>query len=239
MATMAEMIKTTINGKWDILLPKHRADRKEWPTWEYKRLESMHNVITTKYAHDPVVYYIGAEEGDMAALLAMWGAKLVLFEPNEKVWSNIKAIWRFNKLEEPLLCLPAFASDKSQLANSNVGMRGFPPVADGPLLGDHGFRELLDPGEIPQIRIDDIHKPIPDMISIDVEGSEGKVLRGAEQTLRKYHPRIYLSLHPEFLRNYNEWGAELRKWIKELGYKETLLDYPLHEVHLLYEADIS
>ena len=39
----------------------------------------------------------------------------------------------------------------------------------------------------------------------------------------------------EFLRTYDEWGAELRQWIIGLGYKETLLDYPLHEVHLLYE----
>ena len=33
---------------------------------------------------------------------------------------------------------------------------------------------------------------------------------------------------------YGEWGAELRDWLIELGYKETLIDYPLHEVHLHY-----
>ena len=28
--------------------------------------------------------------------------------------------------------------------------------------------------------------------------------------------------------------AELRDWLIKLGYKETLIDYPLHEVHLHY-----
>ncbi len=42
---MAEMIKCKINGKFDIILPKHRADRPEWYTdngWKKKRLEHMH-----------------------------------------------------------------------------------------------------------------------------------------------------------------------------------------------------
>lgn len=227
---------TKINNKWDIWLPDHRADRKEWPSWEYKRLESIRK--TTKPGD--VVYYVGAEEGDMAALLAMWGAKLVLIEPNEKVWPNIKAIWESNKLSLPLYCFLGFASDKSKALGEKVVYDCFPACADGEVIGNHGFKELRDPASIAQIKIDDLAYMFkPDMISIDVEGSEGKVLRGAEQTLRKHHPRIYLSLHPEFLRNYNEWGAELRKWIIDLGYKETLLDYPLHEVHLMYEADIS
>lgn len=220
------MQETLINGKWRLWLPKHRAEREEWPTWEYKRLESMHK--TTKPGD--VVYYVGAEEGDMAALLAKWGAKLVLFEPNEKVWPNIKAIWEANRLRPPE-CFVGFASDRTTIGGHE---HAWPKCSYGPLIGDHGFKELKDAGYIPQTRLDDAGL-IPDMIAIDVEGSEGKVLRGAEEKLRKHKPRIYLSLHPEFLRDYGEWGAELRKWIIDLGYKETLLDYPLHEVHLMYD----
>ena len=226
---------TKINNKWDIWLPDHRADRKEWPTWEYKRLESMHK--TTK--PDDIVYYVGAEEGDMAGLLAMWGAKLLMFEPNDKVWPQIKAIFDANKVQ-PLGVFPGFASDITNYADlKGKPIHEWPDWVNGPIIAAHGFKELKDPDNIPQVRIDDvlteITVPPPDMISLDVEGSEGRVLRGAEQTLRKYRPRIYLSLHPEFLRTYGEWGAELRKWIMDLGYKETLLDYPLHEVHLYYD----
>lgn len=231
---MTEMVKCVINGEYEIILPKHRADRPEWYTetgWEKKRLAHMKS--TTKKGD--VVYYIGAEEGDMCALLASWGTHLQMFEPNERVWPNIKAIWEANNLPFPVL-ITGFASDES------VGTPQIHTVMnliDGEVIHDHGFKELRDPGEIAQIKIDDyVHESrIPDMISLDVEGSEGRVLRGAEQTLRKYHPRIYLSLHPEFLHEqYGEWGAELRRWIIDLGYKETLIDYPLHEVHLFYEA---
>lgn len=222
---------TKINGKWDIWLPDHRAARPEWPTWEEKRLAHMNKTIKP----GDVVYYVGAEEGDMCGLLAMWGAKLFLFEPNDKVWPNIRAIWEANNLIAPV-CWAGFASD---ITTQGGGVVSWPASADGELIGDHGFKELKDPGDIKQTTIDDYvkYRDVPNVISLDVEGSEGKVLRGAEQTLRKYHPKIYLSLHPEFLRTYDEWGAELRKWIMDLGYKETLLDYPLHEVHLIYEEE--
>src|SRR5882672_1960561 len=104
---MAEMIKTMLNGEYEIILPKHRADRAEWYTeegWERERLKALEaeikHQINTKLSS--VVYYIGAEEGEMAALCQMWGAKVVLFEPNKLVWPNIKAIWEANDLEMPM-----------------------------------------------------------------------------------------------------------------------------------------
>lgn len=230
------MKSVKVNGRWDIILPDHRADRPEWlienDGWEKARLDSMFE--TTKPGD--IVYYIGAEEGDMCGLLAMWGAKLVMFEPNVRVWPNIKAIWEANKLDPDTTFYSCFLSDM----NTGNVLSGVVDGIQGDVIPDHGFKELRDPGEISQIRLDEIVNAtgnVPTMISLDTEGSEGRILRGAEQTLRKYHPRIYLSLHPEFLHEqYDEWGAELRRWVMDLGYKETLLDYPLHEVHLMYEA---
>lgn len=235
---MAEMVEAVLNGQYKIILPKHRADRPEWYTetgWEKPRLDSMH--ATTKKGD--VVYYVGAEEGDMCGLLATWGAELVMFEPNERVSPNIKAIWEANKLNPPLAYFEGFAANVTDLKGKDALHIGkFPASADGEVIGDHGFKELAYESDVvPQIKIDDLVEQIapPDMITMDVEGSEFEVLKGAEQVIEKYHPRIYLSLHPEFLfRMFDTYGYDVRHWIMDRGYKETFLDYQ-HEVHFLYE----
>lgn len=223
-----------INGEWDIMLPLHRADRPEWyrpEGWEKKRLQKLHEVINGM--DKPVVYYVGAEEGDMAALCAMWGADMVLFEPNEKVWPNIRAIWDHNHLKMPV-CFVGFASNEDNYIHLLPTDFSF---AEGEVIGDHGFKELQDPGNIPQIKIDtfsEMSKTPPNIISIDVEGSEWEVLKGAEKTLYEHHPHIFLSGHPEFMfRIYGQYLYDLRAWIKHIGYHEEIIDYQ-HEVHLHY-----
>lgn len=235
---MPKMIPVKINGRWTLKLPEHRAARPEWTApegWEKPRLDHMRS--TTK--KDDIVIYIGAEEGDMCALLTKWGAHVAMFEPNPDVWSNIKAIWEANNLDEPYICYAGFAGpETTENAESALYMGKFPPSADGPVIAEHGFKSLHQAdGSIPSIKLDVLGMSglIPDMISIDVEGAEWEVLKGAESLLRNAHPRIYLSLHPEFLFEiYGRYAVELRSWIKQFGYKETLLDYQ-HEVHLVYE----
>lgn len=232
---IVKMVDTLINNKWYILLPEHRAARPEWPTWEQERLQSMFE--TTKKGD--VVYYIGAEIGDMAALLAMWGAEVMLFEPNKKAWPQLRLVFEANKVK-PLGAFPGFASDKTDFKYlKGRPIHEWPDWVNGEVVSNHGFKELIEPGDIPQIKIDDVVEeptiPPPNMITLDVEGAEGRVLRGAEQTLKEYHPLIYLSLHYDFLyKVYGEDHWELRKWIKDLGYKETLLGEQAHEQHVMY-----
>lgn len=231
------MIKAKLNGEFEIILPKHRADRPEWYTdkgWEKKRLQSMHENL----GKGDVIYYVGAEEGEMCALCQMWGAKVVMFEPNDKVWPNIKAIWEANKLELPLAVFSGFAANKTT-PNAPLIVKGFPDSANGEVIHDHGFKELHDAGNIPQVKIDDLVelKEVfpPTALTMDVEGAEWEVLQGAEETIKKYHPKIWLSLHPEFLfRIYGKYSYEVRRWLIDMGYKETLLDYQ-HEAHFFYE----
>jgi len=237
-----EMVKCKLNGQFDIVLPKHRADRPEWYTekgWERKRLDSMSKNI----GEGDIVLYIGAEEGEMCALCQMWGAKVVMVEPNDKVWPNIKAIWDANKLDLPLEVYSGFcgAESSDNFVDGRYGMYNlkgeavgeWPESAYGEVIHDHGFKELHDPDNIPIVKVDSI-PVVPTVITMDVEGAEWEVLKGAEQTLKNYKPIIYLSLHPEFLfRIYEKYSYEVRQWIKELGYNEKLLEYE-HEVHLVY-----
>ena len=236
---MTEMKKVVVNGEFEITLPEHRAARPDWYQphgWEKPRLKHMSQNISS----DDVMYYVGAEEGEFAALCQMWGAEVVLFEPNPKVWSHFPLLWSANNLELPLVCIPGFASDKINNL-SRIYYNEWPPEVNDVIEAAHGFKELYLEGDTyGQITIDSCvydHKiKPPTAISLDVEGSEWRVLGGAEKVLIEHKPKIWLSGHPEFmLQQWNESLYNLRQWIKGLGYKETILDYQ-HEVHLYYES---
>lgn len=234
------MIDTNLNGLDQLIIPQHRAERPEWHTekgWEKIRHKSMKDNIGSK----DVVYYVGAEEGEFPALCAKWGASVYMFEPNPKVWPNIKAIWQANKL--PLaFCFTGFASNETtaELWNQNT-KDNWPRYADNEVIGNHGFKELYQEADnYPQYRLDDVYSYYgskPTVLTMDVEGSEFEVLKGAEKTIIECKPKIWLSLHPEFLFDqWNVYGREVRDWIIDRGYNEQLLDYQ-HEVHFLYTAN--
>ncbi len=243
------MVKSKLNGKYELYLPEHRANREEWHNekgWEKARLESMHKHI----GKGDVVYYVGAELGEMAALCQMWGAEVVLFEPNFSAWPSIKKTWEANKLKNPLACYAGFASNVHQpippkpdiaLLNGKgweIGEDGFPLSANGEIVEAHGFSELyLEADGLPQYRIDNLVaeglKP-PTVITADVEGADMQVLYGAKKTIEQYHPKIWMSWHPEF--QFDQYGIYLRNardWLIDRGYSETFLDYE-HEIHMLY-----
>jgi FkbM family methyltransferase len=73
----------------------------------------------------------------------------------------------------------------------------------------------------PQITIDGFcaeRELRPDLIKIDVEGAEYGVLKGAETTLRRWRPRIFLSVHPTQLYLLGSDVESLGRLIADLGY---------------------
>jgi FkbM family methyltransferase len=246
---IAQMVKARLNGEFDIILPKHRADRPEWYTeagWERQRLAALRSEIIRQRSGgiEPVVYYVGAEEGEMPALCQMWGAKVVMFEPNPLVLPNVKAIWEANKLEKPHALFVGFASNVTEANPEHLNplavgfAKDWPEAANGEIIGNHGFKELYQEADaFPQIRLDDMPDGVlpPTIISFDCEGSEWQVMKGAERIMRELHPTIFASISPEFM--FHQWGQysrDFRNWLIDMGYKETLLDYQ-HELHCLYE----
>lgn len=242
----AEMVEATLNGQFKIILPKHRADRPDWYTeagWEKPRLKAMYECI--KEQDKPVVYYVGAEEGEMPALCQMWGADVVMFEPNPYVFPNIRAIWEANKLAPPAGVYVGFASSKTDEhpehlhpAITGKEIDGWAECAYGEVIGNHGFKELYQEADaFPQIKIDDYVERtgiVPTVLTFDCEGSDWEVCKGAEQTLRNHRPVIFASIHPEFMfHQFGEYAHDFRNWLIDIGYKETFLDYQ-HEAHFMY-----
>lgn len=235
------MIPTLINEKWSILLPEDQAVRPFWPYWEKERLASMYENIKT----GDIVFDVGAAWGDFPALFTMWGANTVLFEPNPLVWPNIRVTWEANQLPMPKGYFVGFASnhtDEHPFAEEEIIRQperdGWPACAYGEVIGNHGFRNVIERyHDTPQIKIDDYCKKYdiyPDLMTLDVEGAEFEVLKGAEDVLRNRKPLVYVSIHPESMANdYPYTDVDLHAFMASLGYSGEHLATD-HEVHYLF-----
>jgi FkbM family methyltransferase len=60
-----------------------------------------------------------------------------------------------------------------------------------------------------------------DIIKADVEGFELKVLRGAEQTLARFRPTLFLEVDDGNLRQQGDSAAALIGWLEQHGYRAT------------------
>lgn len=239
------MIPTVINGQWELLLPEHRAARAEWTSdagWERERLDSMHAHIRP----GDLVFDIGTEEGDLSALYATWVGPeggVCLFEPTDRTWPNVRAIFEANGLTSRIKGIWAgFASDQTVPADGRSGdpneqRDGWPVSAYGPVIGDHGFSVIVERPDFPQVRLDDYASErglTPDVITMDVEGAELRVVRGAERILNEVRPLLWISEHPQFMVDtFGDSQADLHKFVEGCGYRSTLLATD-HEQHHFY-----
>jgi len=241
---------TKINGKYEIWLPEHRAAREQWDLanggWEVERIEAMLDVLTPK----DILFDIGTEEGDISALLVKEsGCQIVMFEPNDRVWPCIRLIWEANELHYPLNFFGGFLSSKTTTPGE---FKSFDKLLTEGMIPDHGFKQLYENyPDVPQMTMDeycDMMKVYPTVITMDVEGAEWDVIKGAQKTLREKKPIIFMSVHPEFLfdsyRNEGEWKEKygercfvvhMLRFISELGYTYRVIEWDYHECHFRFD----
>lgn len=221
------MKPTLINNKWQLLLPKHRANRPGWKFWEYERNAAMYAAIRP----GDIIVDVGAEEGDLSALYASWaGTAPILIEPSPKMWPWIRQTFVANNLE---------------IGKEFVGfvgkenIKGTPQDTNVETIPDPGFAHINEnDGTIPQIKLDDLVETC-DIITMDVEGGEYDVLLGAKGLIARCKPIIFISVHPEFLRErYNMTPDDLLVLMEHhYGYTGTYLGYD-HEYHWLYKPNL-
>lgn len=243
---MSGFAPVTINDRWTLELPAHRVDALPWSVWERERIASMHQHLRPS----DVIVDVGAEEGDLPALWASWGCRVVLVEPDPKVWPNMRAIWQANRLEAPLACFVGFASDVTDPgfthdATLNPAVAtggGWPPSAFGPVTDAHAFRHLSQQADsTPQVTLDDLCDPLHvDAITIDVEGSELRVLRGARDLLLGDRPLVWVSCHLDERWMIEEYGGttsdDVSVFMAECGYRGELLAVD-HEMHMKFTPE--
>lgn len=60
---------------------------------------------------------------------------------------------------------------------------------------------------------------MPDVIKLDVEGAEVRVLRGMEKLMKRYAPKIFVEVHPEKLPNFQASADEVLLLLIDNGYE--------------------
>ncbi|MCD6056560.1 MAG: FkbM family methyltransferase [Thermomicrobiales bacterium] len=223
---------------FDIVVPDSVADwdavRGPDSPWERERIKSMLSILR----RGDVLYDIGAEHGWMSVIfgLHVGGENMVLVEPSQDFWPNIKMGWDENGLHMPLATAQAFAGDASE---GDIYVRSWTPFIDGPECPAMAYRHPNNHADsIKTVSIDQLSlatgKP-PKGITIDVEGAELGVLKGAERTLVGDRPNVWVSVHEDLMiRDFGTTPQELVSYMEGLNFRLYNLGYD-HEQHMYFQ----
>lgn len=234
---------TRLNGRWTIRLPSHRAIQwlQDPAGWEVERIAAMADTIRPGHT----VWDIGAEQGDITALLASWVPEgtLVAVEPNPWVWPCIRAIFDENDLTPPVATYVGFVGSKPMVPTNPDGIRrgffrGWPECATGIIDPAAGFAHLAqEQDRVPTTTVDELVKRtglVPDVVTMDVEGSEWFVLRGATLTLARHRPVVFVSIHEQFMADFfGQSPADVHHLMDRAGYVGSHLATD-HEAHWMF-----
>lgn len=216
-------------------LPRPLADWDVWDYWEKERVESMRQHLQPGMT----LFDVGTEQGwcDLIYAVFVGPENMVLIEPTPEFWPNIQATWERNFGDEvPLESYDGLFSDVT--TDKRTQFHVWPDSADGSLIDRNSYKYIHEHGEtIPQMRLDDFVARtgvVPQALTIDVEGSELLVLRGAAATLWEHSPLVWVSLHPTMMAdNYGTTPEQLHSYMAGFGYTGTHLATD-HEEHWLF-----
>lgn len=209
------MRTTYINGRWPIKLPDHRADfHDERPWWEAARLADMYAWTRASYSDKKggVLIDVGSEEGDLTALFASWGWNVAFIDPSQDWIKQTHAIFAENGLTPG----PSFIG----LAD-NVFKPGTPVT-------EARFVTIDEPA--PRMELDRFANWLdrtPDAVTMDVEGSELRVLEGATQLLKE-DVVWWISVHDAD--PHAAMPSKVHELMRDHGYDDQFLAYD-HEFH--------
>ncbi len=193
------------------------------PYWDTDLIQSS-IIIRDGYYEEETLYYIwnkykdkikektlldiGANIGNHSIFFSKYclPAKVCSFEPVKPTFKILERNVSINHLENNI-----------EIYNCAVGDKNYKATYDTYDLNNIGGTSLYEQedGDIDIITIDELNYQDVGFIKIDVEGFEEKVIRGALNTIKKYHPVMLIEIW-EDSKNYEIIYDLL---VNELGYK--------------------
>jgi FkbM family methyltransferase len=188
-----------------------------------------------------LLFDVGAEIGWISSIYAQFvgGENMCLFEPCIELCPSILGTWKESGIETPKCCTLAFVGDtEQQIAVPHHGC--WPDEAKaGQILTNTKFRHINEDGnDIPRVTLDAFIARTgykPNAVTIDVEGAELMVLRGAERMLRELRPLVWVSIHEEAVtERYQQDPKQIYALMESCGYDGTNLGFD-HEAHWMFK----
>lgn len=203
------------------------------PRWERHLWEGKHEVAVQQFLADrlspgAVFYDVGAGFGFYSVLGARLGAQVFAFEPDEENAASLRRHAELNCLA-PRIGIVRVAV----LATSGVTRferaeqeRGH---GNGQVVGGHASK----PGpfdSVPCTSLTDFARqnPLPNVMKIDVEGTESEVLKGAGELCDRCRPDIICEVHDAANASF------VKNWLGQRGYSvDVMQDGSVYPAHLL------
>lgn len=212
--------------------------------WERERLGSMADWLEPGMS----LVDVGTEHAWLTAVYGQFVGpeNVVLCEPSPEMWQDIWLTWTTNEFPEPLGIWPGFVG-----AKDSIGPRPDTDAAFARLLKQWPawtgegvpesepvpYRNLNDHAKvIMTITLDTISHLLGPLnaITIDVEGAELEVMRGAERVLKVDRPLVWISEHADLIeRDFGHNLHDLHELMDRFGYRRQFLGVD-HEAHALY-----
>jgi FkbM family methyltransferase len=180
-----------------------------------------------------VFYDIGANIGYFSIIAADKVTPLghvYSFEPVNDTYIRLVENIQLNQLDNQITAFRVAASDQAgeaQIYIPDKGMDAWNSLAVKPEAGNYKL-EVIKTVVLDEMVTGKTLQP-PDIIKIDVEGWELYVLKGLQQTLKKYHPTLFIEFNAHNLNAAGTSCSELADFIRALGYQ--LYEYdPRHKI---------
>jgi len=204
-------VKCVNNGKYNVFvisddeyIGKAISNGCEWDGW-------MREDVEKYYKDGTEILDIGANIGYNSLMFSDYGF-VHAFEPVFHQIVNLNA--KNNKLKHEIKVYPIALSDKTDKVDMYIpnksektGLRNYGGTS---MYKTPGFDDQTKT-EVECQKLDDIYTGVPSIVKIDVEGHELKVLKGAENIIKKYMPTLLVEI-------FNFENSEVAKYIKSLGY---------------------
>jgi FkbM family methyltransferase len=199
------------------------------PRWEIHLWEGDYELAVQQFLVDrlmpgAVFYDVGGGFGFHSFLAARLGAHVFAFEPDEENAKSLRHHAELNALT-PKIEIVRLAV----LATS--GVTHFEPA---PQERGHGNGQVSEGGghaiTVHCTSLDDFVglNPLPNLIKIDVEGSESDVLKGAEELFDRCRPSVICEVHDAANALFvSEWLKRKRYSVEYIGNRS---EYPVHLV---------